>query len=151
MLTVEHYELIRRKVVIEGRSYREVAKELSHSRKTIAKALEFRIPPGYWLSKQCLSPIIEPIRHIVDAWLEQNEQIRPKQQRQTSQRIYERLRDEYCFKGHYGTVQRYIKQAANRQKEFFMPCPCSLPQPHDCRASVYWKIPIRNPGLSSYL
>lgn len=31
MLTVEHYELIRRKVVIEGKSQRDVAKELRHS------------------------------------------------------------------------------------------------------------------------
>jgi len=120
MLTVEHYELIRRKVVIEGKSQRDVAKELHHSRKTIAKALELRIPPGYRLSKPRPSPVIEPVRHIIDAWLEQNKNARPKQ-RQTGQRIYERLRDEYAFKGHYGTVQRYIRQAANRQKEVFMP------------------------------
>lgn len=36
-------------------------------------------------------------------------------------RISERLRDEYNFEGHYGTVQRYVKEAANRQKEVFMP------------------------------
>jgi len=62
----------------------------------------------------------QPVRHIIDAWLEQNKHTRPKQ-RQTGQRIYERLRDEYDFKGHYGTVQRYIRRAANRQKEVFMP------------------------------
>ena len=39
MLTVDDYELIRRKVVIEGMSQRDVAKELGHSRKTVAKAL----------------------------------------------------------------------------------------------------------------
>jgi len=121
---LEHYELIRRKVVIDGKSQRDVARELGHSRKTIAKALELRIPPGYHLCKSRPSPVIEPIWHIIDAWLEQNKQIRPKQ-RQTSQRIYERLRDEYCFKGHYGTVQRYIRQAANRQKEvFYTPTHC---------------------------
>ena len=31
MLAVDHYELIRRKVVIEGKSQRDVAKELGHS------------------------------------------------------------------------------------------------------------------------
>ena len=36
-------------------------------------------------------------------------------------RMYERLRDEYGFTGHYGTVQRYVKEAAHRQKEVFMP------------------------------
>jgi transposase len=122
MLTVEHYELIRRKVLIEGKSQREAAKELGHSRKTVAKALELRIPPGYRLSEPRPRPVIEPVRHIIDAWLEQNKYARPKQ-RQTGQRIYERLRDEYGFTGHYGTVQRYIKEAAHRPKEVFMPLP----------------------------
>jgi len=93
MLTVDHYELIRRKVEIDGQTQRDVAKELGHSRKTVAKALKLRIPPGYRLSEPRPRPAIEP----------------------------ERLRDEYGFKGHYGTVQRYVKQAANRQKEVFMP------------------------------
>jgi transposase len=120
MLTVDHYELIRRKVVIEGKSQRDVAKELGHSRETVAKALELRIPPGYRLSEPRPRPVIEPVKHIIDAWLEQNKTSRRKQ-KQTAMRIYERLRDEYGFRGHYGTVQRYIKEAANRQKEVFMP------------------------------
>jgi transposase len=120
MLTVEHYELIRRKVVIDGETQRDVAKELAHSRKTVAKALRLRIPPGYRLSKPRPRPVIEPVRHIIDTWLEQNKKAHRKQ-KQTAMRIYERLRDEYGFKGHYGTVQRYIKQAVNRQKEVFMP------------------------------
>jgi len=51
MLTVEHYELIRRRVLIDGLSQRKTAKEFGHSRKTVAKALAFRIPPGYRLSE----------------------------------------------------------------------------------------------------
>lgn len=133
MLAVEHYELIRRKVLIDGRSQREVAKELSHSRKTVAKALELRIPPGYRLSGPRPRPVIEPVRHIIDAWLEQNQHTRPKQ-RQSGQRIYERLRDEYDFTGHYGTVQRYIKEAADRQKEVFMPLQFELGE----EAQVDW-------------
>jgi len=119
-VALDHYELIRRKVLIEGKSQREVANELGHSRNTIAKALELRIPPGYRLRKPRPRPVLEPARHIIDAWLEQNKHTRPKQ-RQTGQRIYERLRDEYGFKGHYGTIQRYIKEVSNRQKEVFMP------------------------------
>ena len=62
MLTVDHYELIRRKVVIKGKSQRDVAKELGHSRETIAKALKLRIPPGYRLSKPRPRPVIEPVK-----------------------------------------------------------------------------------------
>jgi transposase len=120
MLTVEHYALIRRKVLIEGLSQRDAAKELGHSRKTIAKALAYRIPPGYRLSEPRAHPVLDPVKGIIDAWLEQNVKSPPKQ-RQTAQRIWERLRDEYGFTGHYGTVQRYVKEAAHRQKEVFMP------------------------------
>ena len=37
MLTVEHYEFIRREVEINGKSQRQVAKELGHSRKTVPR------------------------------------------------------------------------------------------------------------------
>jgi len=120
VLEVEHYELIRRKHEIDGLSQREIARELGHSRTTVAKALKERIPPGYRLCQPRPQPVIEPVKHIIDAWLEQNQKARRKQ-RQTARKIYERLRDEYGFKGHYGTVQRYIKRVASRQKEVFMP------------------------------
>jgi len=120
MLTVEHYELIRREVEINGKSQRQVAKELGHSRKTVAKVLKFRIPPGYQLTQPRIKPVLDPVRHILDAWIEQNKTARCKQ-RQLAKKMYERLRDEYSFKGSYAAVQRYIKEAANRQKEVFMP------------------------------
>jgi len=120
MLTVEHYELIRRKVLNEGKSQREVARELGHSRKTIAKALALRIPPGYRLTELRQRPVIEPFEHIIDVWLEHNKKARRKQ-KLTAVKIYDLLCDQYGFTGHYATVQRYIKDAANRQKEVFMP------------------------------
>ncbi|MHB0946522.1 MAG: sigma factor-like helix-turn-helix DNA-binding protein, partial [Sedimentisphaerales bacterium] len=51
MLTVDDYEIIRRKHRDEGLSQREIAEQLGHSRKTIKKALELGIPPGYRLTK----------------------------------------------------------------------------------------------------
>lgn len=50
MLTVEHYELIRRKSFIDGISAPVIAQELGHSRKTIAKALEHATPPDVGLT-----------------------------------------------------------------------------------------------------
>ena len=90
---MKHYELIRCKAVIEEKSQRDVAKELRHFRKTV----KLRIPPGYRLSKPRPRPVIEPVRHIIDTWLEQNKKAHRKQ-KQTAMRIYERLRDEYGFK-----------------------------------------------------
>ena len=87
MLTLDHYELIRCKHEIDGMTLRGIAKELGHSRKTVAKALKERIPPGYRLSQPRGRPVIEPVKHIIDAWLEQNKKARPKH-RQTAKRIY---------------------------------------------------------------
>ncbi len=67
MLTVDHYELIRRKVIIEGKSQRDAAKELGHFRETIADALKLRIPPSYRLSKSRPRPAIESVSHGIDA------------------------------------------------------------------------------------
>ena len=121
MRTVEHYELIRRKVLLEGLSQRDTAQALGHSRKTVAKALALLLPPGYRLGEPRPRPVLEPVQGIIDAWLEQNRIARHPKQRQTAQRIYERLRAEYGFTGHYGTVQRYVQEATHRQKEVFMP------------------------------
>jgi DNA invertase Pin-like site-specific DNA recombinase len=69
MLTVADYELIRRKFFVDGESARAIAKELEHSRKTVAKAITHPVPPGYRLSGPRLRPAIERYRTIIDAWL----------------------------------------------------------------------------------
>ena len=89
MLTVDHYELIRRKVR-NGMTQREVAKALGHSRNTVAKALKHPIPPGYRLSQSRSKPTIESFTHILDEWIEQNKQTRRKQ-RMSATRMYGRL------------------------------------------------------------
>ncbi len=71
MLTVDHYEIIRRKVR-DGMSQRDVSKELGHSRNTVAKALKYPIPPGYRLTEPRPKPAIESFAHILDEWIEQN-------------------------------------------------------------------------------
>ena len=119
MLTVDHYEIIRRKVR-GGMSQRDVAEKLGHSRNTVAKALKHPIPPGYRLAEPRSKPAIEPFTHILDEWVKQNKKTRRKQRMYVT-KMFERLCDEYGFAGHYSTVQRYIKEATNRSKEVFMP------------------------------
>jgi len=119
MLTVDHYEIIRRKVR-DGMSQRDVAKELGHSRNTVAKALTHPIPPGYRIAHPRSKPAIASFTHILDEWIEQNKHTRRKQ-RMSATRMYARLCDEYNFIGHYSTVQRYIKEATHRRQDVFMP------------------------------
>ena len=90
MHAVEYYELIRRKHFVDGMSQRAIAENLGHSRKFVKKALEHPIPPGYRLTKSKPKPILDPVRPLIDAWLEED-LARPVKQRHTAQRIYGRL------------------------------------------------------------
>ncbi len=51
MLTVDDYEQIRRKHLIDGMSQRAIARDMSLARNTVAKAIIEAIPPGYRLTK----------------------------------------------------------------------------------------------------
>jgi transposase len=107
--SVEYYELIRRKHFVDGMSLRAIAKELGHSRKFVKKAISHPVPPGYQLSKSKPKPVLDPVRPMIDAWLEEDLS-RPVKQRHTAQRIYERLVDEHDFAGDVTTVRRYVRQ-----------------------------------------
>jgi len=120
MLTVDDYDRIRRRVKIEGLSQREAARELHHSRNTIAKALKHSWPPGYRRTNPIHRPVIEPVKHIIDAWLE-DDRCRPVKQRHTARRIHERLRDEYGFQGSESAVCRYVKHKKETSGEVFFP------------------------------
>ena len=122
MLTVNHFELIRRKVLLDGLSQREAAVELGHSRKTVAKALEHPVPPGYQMTKARAHPVTDPYRSIIERWLELDQTAPPKQ-RHKAKRIYERLVDERGFSGDEGTVRRFVvKLKQERQPgEVYMP------------------------------
>ena len=67
MLTVEHWELIRRKHFIEGLTQRAIARELGHSRDTVSKALKHPVPRGYRQSQPRAKPALEPVKPIIDA------------------------------------------------------------------------------------
>ena len=121
MLTVNHFEIIRRKVLLDGHSQRDVAKELGHSRKTIAKALEHPSPPGYRMGQARKCPLMDRHRPVIEQWMESDKTAPPKQ-RHTAQRMFERLRDEHGFTGTDGTVRRLVAQLkAKAPKEAFMP------------------------------
>lgn len=70
MLKVEDYEKIRKAVLRDGMSQREAARKFGHGRDTIRKVLEDSSPPGYRRQKEPERPVLEPIKPIIDAWLE---------------------------------------------------------------------------------
>ena len=46
---------------------------------------------------------------------------RPRKQRHTAKRIFERLRDEYGFDGQYTIVKDYVREHRRQTKEMFVP------------------------------
>ena len=98
MLRMEDFELIRRMILVDGLSQREVALKLNKSRKSIRKALINSEPANYVLKVPKVCPVTDPVVAIVKTWLEEDKS-KPRKQRHTKTRVFERLRDEYQFVG----------------------------------------------------
>ncbi len=84
---------IRRRVLVEGVSRRQVLRETGLHWKSLKKILEHGAPPGYRQksprAKKKLGPYVERIGQIL-----QEDTALPKKQRHTAKRIWERLRAE---------------------------------------------------------
>ena len=120
MFTVELYARIRRAVMSEGLSRREAAKQFGVHRNTIAKMLEFSIPPGYRRRERPVSKKLGPHIAWIDTILEGDRSVH-KKQRHTARRIFDRLRDERGFLGRYTIVREYVARATLRAREMFVP------------------------------
>jgi transposase len=93
MKTVELYARVRRAVLVDGMSRRAAAREFGLARKTVHKMLEFSVPPGYQRQKPVRRPKLGPWQGVIAAILEEDKQ-RPRKQRHTAKRIFDRLRAE---------------------------------------------------------
>ena len=67
MIDVADYERIRRMVRIEGKTQRQSAEELGHSRNMIAKALTHSSPPDYRRQPPPPRPALDSFLSIIDA------------------------------------------------------------------------------------
>ncbi len=120
MKRVELYARVRHAVMIAGLSQREAARRFGIDPRTIRKMLSYSVPPGYVRTRMPVRPKLDPFIGVIDRILEED-QSRPKKQRHTSKRIFERLRDEYGFEGGITIVKDYICGAQQRHREMFVP------------------------------
>jgi len=92
-------------------SQREAARTFNHGRDTIRKALDHAAPPGYRRNKEPESPLLDPVKHIIDAWLEdEKERGVPRKQRSNAKIIWQLLCKDHKFKGSVYPVRRYLRQ-----------------------------------------
>ena len=120
MYDVDLYARVRRAVLVEGKSRRAVAREFGLARKTIRKMLEYSLPPGYRRQAPIRRPKLGPWQGIIDAILADDKQ-RPRKQRHTAKRIFERLRAEHGYTGGYTIVKDYVRESKVSGQEMFVP------------------------------
>ena len=112
MLKVDQYDYIRTAHRVYGKKIKQIARETGHSRNTIKRVLRGEYS-GYKPRAMQPYPILGPYLKIIDKWLEDDKQ-RPKKQRHTAVRVYNRLKQEHDFQGAETTVRRYVREAKLR-------------------------------------
>ena len=120
MYRVDVYLRVRRAVMVDGMSLREAARTFGLHRDTVRKMLAYSVPPGYRRQTPPRRPKLEPYTGVIDRILEDDLR-RPRKQRHTAKRIFERLRDEYGFDGGYTTVKDYVRENRRQTREMFVP------------------------------
>ncbi|HXV11574.1 MAG TPA: IS21 family transposase [Burkholderiales bacterium] len=120
MKRVDLYAQVRRAVRIEGLSERAAARRFGIDPRTVSKMLKFSVPPGYRRSKPPVRPKLDPFIEVIDRILA-DDKGRPRKQRHTAKRIFERLRDEHGFTGGITIVKDHVAGWRQRSQEMFVP------------------------------
>ena len=117
---MEQWISIRRRVLVDGVSKRQILRETGMHWRTLEKILEHGVPPGYRRSgpppKPKIGPYLPKITEILDA-----DRQMPRKQRHTAKRIWQRLIDEEGFDGGYTTVKDAVRELQDRRQEVFVP------------------------------
>jgi transposase len=107
---MENWTEIRRRVLVDGVSRRQILRETGMHRQTLKKILEHSEPPGYRQQtprpRKKLGAYLEQIRQIL-----KDDQAMPRKQRHTAKRIWERLRED-GFTGGYTVVKDAVRGLA---------------------------------------
>lgn len=110
---------IRRRVLVEGVSKRQILRETGMHWQTLEKILAHGEPPGYRRRKPVKKPKIGRYLGRIEQILESDKQVRRKQ-RHTAKRIWERLGEE-GFTGGYTIVKDAVRELKSRRREVYMP------------------------------
>ena len=120
MYRVELYAEVRRSVYVEGLSERGAARRFGLARETVRKMLRYSVPPGYRRAHPVRCPKLDGFTGVIDQILGDDQQ-RPKKQRHTAKRIWERLRAEHAFTGGYTIGKDYVREQTLGGQEMFVP------------------------------
>lgn len=116
---MEQWAAIRRRVLQEGVSKRQILRETGLHWTTLEKMLRQSAPPGYRMRKLRAKPKLGPYLDRIRLILQQDKQV-PKKQRHTAKRIFERLREE-GYEGGYTVVKEVVRELVRTSQEVYMP------------------------------
>ena len=109
---MEAKEQIRRAHYVEGKSIRQIGRELGYARKTIRKALSTGEESRYRLRKPRASPVLGAYQERIEELLAESDR-QPRKQRYTAQKIYELI----CAEGYGGSQSSVSHYVAKLRKE----------------------------------
>ena len=116
---MENWSEIRRRVLVEGVSRRQILRETGMHWRTLRKMLQHSAPPGYRQNqpraKKKLAVYVGRIEQIL-----KEDQAMPRKQRHTAKRIWERLQVE-GFTGGYTIIKDTVRELTAHRQEVFVP------------------------------
>lgn len=116
---MEWWAEIRRRVLVQGVSKRQVLQETGLHWTTLEKILSHSEPPGYRLKAPRSKPKIGLYLGRIRQILAEDKAI-PRKQRHTAKRIFERLREE-GYTGGYTQVKSAVRDLRRQGQEVFVP------------------------------
>ena len=123
MISVDAKEEIRRAYYLKEKSIRQIHRETGHHRVTIRKALADGLVGKYELKGSRACPVLDRVKPVIATWLAEDAK-RPRKERHTAKRIWDRLCTEHGFAGGVSTVRRYVGQRRRelgQKQEVFIP------------------------------
>ena len=114
MLIVETIAKIRRYHFVEGKSIKQISRDLRLSRNTVRKVIRSNVTKHEYERQEQPRPQLGSYLEHLSRLLEEDWK-QPKKRRQTARRLFETLQLE-GYKGAYDSVQRYVKSWRARKQ-----------------------------------
>ena len=117
---MKEWSEIRRRVLVEGVSKREILRSTGMHWTTLEKILSHPKPPGYCREHPRIKPVLGPHVDWLIKILKEDRQML-KKYRHTAKRLFDRLRAERGYTGGYTVVKDFVREYKKTHKEVFIP------------------------------
>ena len=117
---MEIWAEIRRQFITGEKSIRQLASEYDLNFRTVQKIVHNSEPQPYQQRQPRQRPQVGKFLPIIGMMIESDRHA-PSKQKHTARRIFERLRDEYGYKGCSSVVREAVREYKERHAEAFIP------------------------------